>query len=487
MKLRLLAVSGLILLSMVLPALGAVVCGVMLLLQVALMCLRPVISRLPTRPLRAHREFSAPVFSIHVATHSEPPAMVIRTLKALRGQNWPVDAYEIIVMDNNTCDAALWEPVNDFCAGHGAELKFLHRIGVQGAKAGALNIALDHSRADASHIVTVDADYVVRPDFLSTAVAALKRTGADYIQFPQSYLGASGAAAGVDAELEEYFRSNAEVADEAEAVLLTGTLCVISKYALVAAGGWSGVTTTEDAEIGVRLCDAGFTGRFINQVVGQGLLPFSLSELEQQRYRWCSGNFQTLLKHGQKILTQRGSMGLHKRLVIISQLTAWFNLTLLPTILLFAALLLGRDQSLAATLAAGVIVLGFIDVVLRIGSRGLRDGLGYTVTIHALVCRLALSPRSAKATLDAILDENFTFLVTDKAGSNTSWRIHLPLGQFLLFTFSVTLLLIFSPANPMVVIALLVLMMPLPAALLTASSLQSYRQAISATFQDATL
>lgn len=487
MKLRLVAVSSLIVLSIAVPALGAIVCGVLLLLQVALMFLRPVISRLPMPRLSAVGQFITPVFSVHVATHSEPPAMVIRTLKALQRQNWPTNAYEIIVMDNNTSDAELWGPVEDFCASQGANLKFLHKTGVQGAKAGALNIALDHSRSDASHVVTVDADYVVGADFLSAAAAALERTGADYVQFPQSYLGASGAASGVDAELEEYFRSNAAVADEAEAVLLTGTLCVISKDALVAAGGWSGVTTTEDAEMGVRLCNAGFTGRFINQVVGQGFLPFSLSDLEQQRYRWCSGNLQTLLRHCRTILTQEGSMGLHKRLVIVSQLTAWFNLALFPTLVLIAALISGKGQTWAAILAASVIVLSLVDVVVRISSRGFRDRLGVSVTIHALACRLALAPRSAKATFDAILGEELTFVVTDKVGSNKSGGTSIPKCQLLLFILSLAILFSVLPSNVLIVAALLTLMLPLPATLMTDSSLSTYRKSVSTSSQEATL
>lgn len=482
MKLRPLAAIGLILLSIAVPAVGAALCGVLLIMQVALICLRPVITQLPATILRANEKFSAPIFSIHVATHSEAPDMVIRTLHALRNQNWSSEDYEIIVMDNNTTDPALWQPVENFCASHGAQLKFLHGTGIQGAKAGALNIALDHSRPDASHIVTVDADYIVGPGFLTAAASALDRTGADYVQFPQSYLGASGAAAGVDAELEEYFRSNATVADEAEAVLLTGTLCVISKHALVAAGGWSGATTTEDAEMGVRLCNAGFTGRFINQVVGQGLLPFSLADLEQQRYRWCSGNCQTLLRHCRTILTKQGSMGLHKRLVILSQLTAWLNLALIPTVLLLAALLIDRGPSFEATLAASVIVLGLIDVVVRVAGRGFRDGLGCSVTINALACRLALAPRSAKATLDAISGEELMFHVTNKVGSNRSWSTRIPLGQLMLFTMSLVVLSSVLPANPLVVAALLALMLPLPAAVLTDRSLNAYHRSIASDY-----
>jgi len=72
-----------------------------------------------------------------------------------------------------------------------------------------LNIALEHRRNDTTHIATVDADYIVQPNFLSLAASALERTGADYVKFPQSYRLTDKATAGVDAELEDYPKSNA--------------------------------------------------------------------------------------------------------------------------------------------------------------------------------------------------------------------------------------------------------------------------------------
>lgn len=485
MKLRLLVVYGLLIIAVIVPVIGMMVCGAILALQVALMCLRPAMACLPTPAFRAREKFRTPVFSIHIATHSEPPDLVIRTLRALLGQDWPLNHYEIIVMDNNTSDQTLWRPVEAFCATHPGRLAFIHQTDVQGAKAGALNIALDHTRTDASHIVTVDADYIVEPGFLSAAAVALERTGADYVQFPQSYLGASGMAAGVDAELEEYFRSNAAVADGAEAVLLTGTLCVISRDALIAAGGWSGTSTTEDAEMGVRLCNAGFTGRFIDQIVGQGLLPFSLMDLEKQRYRWCSGNFQTLLRHCRTILTPKGSLSVHKRLVVVSQLTAWFNLSLVPAVVLLGTFPLGRERSIVAVLAASVIVLGFVDVVFRIIGRGARDGLGVRVMSLALACRVALAPQSAKATFDAILGEKFKFIVTDKSGVASSSAARLPLYHLILFAVALLVLIGAQPANPVIIAALLALMLPLPAAMVTDKSLRSYRQTILASQAEA--
>jgi len=484
MELRIFIVLGALILSIAIPVIGLFVCAAILAVQIVLMGLRPIIARLPARPPTGQQTEAVPHFSIHVATHSEPPDLVIRTLRALLEQDWPADGCEVIVIDNNTTDPALWTPVENFCRAQPERLKFLHRIGVQGAKAGALNIALEHTGPRTTHIVTVDADYVVHPDFLNSAANALHRTGADYVQFPQSYRGTTMTAPGIDAELEEYFRTNAAVADEAEAVLLTGTLCVISKAALVSAGGWSGATTTEDAELGVRLCHAGYAGRFINQVVGQGLLPLSFGDLEKQRYRWCSGNAQTLLKHARTILAPAAAFNLHKRLVVVSQLTAWLNLTLVPCILLIAWLITGQAHSVAATLAAGIIVLSLFDIAIRVIVRGLRDKLTLPVIWHALVCRIALAPQAAKATFDAFTGSRLKFIVTDKSGGACSAFGFSNLCHVMLFGAAILLLIGTQHANPVVLAALVVLMLPLPAALITDKSLHAYRAALLPAFKE---
>jgi cellulose synthase/poly-beta-1,6-N-acetylglucosamine synthase-like glycosyltransferase len=53
-----------------------------------------------------------PKVSIHVPAHNEPPAMVIETLEALARLDYP--DFEVLVVDNNTRDEAVWR------AGRGA-------------------------------------------------------------------------------------------------------------------------------------------------------------------------------------------------------------------------------------------------------------------------------------------------------------------------------------------------------------------------------
>ncbi|MFZ3582753.1 glycosyltransferase family 2 protein [Loktanella sp. DJP18] len=459
---------------LVLPGPVTLLCGLLVTLQVAGLGMRFWSARRDLRIPDQGRMSQRPVFTVHVATHNEPPALVTATLHALAAQDWPAADYEVIVIDNNTTDPALWQPVRDVCDGLGDRFRFLHRTGVVGAKAGALNIALSVARPDATHVVTVDADYSVGPRFLTQAAMALDLTGADYVQFPQAYSGCDGVADGIDAELAEYFQTSARMADVAEAVLLTGTLCVISVEALRAVDGWSGRTITEDADLGVRLCRMGFTGRFIGRIVGRGLLPFSLRDLERQRHRWASGNLQTLIAHAPALLAGQGGLGWRKRAAIVSQLTAWINLSLLPVVALLVGLATGRGGDALVLLAGASVWLTLIDIASRLMGQGRPVRTGPAIRAAAICHRIALAPVAACATLEAMIGRSLPFAVTDKSG--TANRVgHVPATSLVLFTAAALLLPQALAQGWVVTGAVAALLLPLPAAWATARTLDRYR------------
>ena len=61
------------------------------------------------QPLPASPGAPLPFVSIHLACSNEPPEMVIATIDSLLALDWP--AFEVLVVDNNTRDPALWQPV----------------------------------------------------------------------------------------------------------------------------------------------------------------------------------------------------------------------------------------------------------------------------------------------------------------------------------------------------------------------------------------
>jgi cellulose synthase/poly-beta-1,6-N-acetylglucosamine synthase-like glycosyltransferase len=78
--------------------------------------------------------------------------------------------YEVIVLDNNTSDPALYEPVRRHCQKLGSKFRFYHYDGVEGAKAGALNISLGLVDKRTEVILVLDADYQVQPGILEAGL-----------------------------------------------------------------------------------------------------------------------------------------------------------------------------------------------------------------------------------------------------------------------------------------------------------------------------
>ncbi|MEI4488790.1 glycosyltransferase family 2 protein [Frigidibacter sp. MR17.14] len=408
-------------------------------------------------------------FSVHIATHDEPPELVLATLQKLASQ---VDAppFEVIVLDNNTVEVDRWQPVQEACQSLG--FRFYHEMGVQGAKAGALNIALQCTSRAATHVVILDADYQVDARFLSRAASALRDRPSDFLQFPQAYRQTAGAAAGLALELADYFERHARQADGADAMLLTGTLSVIRHDALEEVGGWSSASLTEDAELGLRLQRMGYRGRLVDEVVGRGLLPLDLQGLEQQRYRWAAGNITTLL-------SKLTGLPARKALHVGSQLTAWSNLSLPLAAMLIggglAAALGNASPSLIALLsiASAGMLLVYLSTLLPLLRPSLqKDCVGKGTLAAALAIRVAMILPSARGTIDGMLGTAGAFRRTPKDAKTFAGAVDLTLP----FLAASGLVLICAPDVPAFAkLAALLLALPLPLSVATQAMLSDYR------------
>ena len=80
-----------------------------------------------------------PKVSLHVPAYNEPPDMLIETIRSLDRLDYP--NYEIVVLDNNTRDPAVWKPVARWCEPR-RRVRFVHVEHLPGYKSGALNLAL---------------------------------------------------------------------------------------------------------------------------------------------------------------------------------------------------------------------------------------------------------------------------------------------------------------------------------------------------------
>ena len=252
---------------------------------------------------RAHRY--APRVSVHVPCHAEPPHIVIGTLDCLARLDYP--DFEVLVIDNNTTDPELWRPVQAHCERLGERFRFLHVEGITGAKAGALNRALDYTCPRAELIAVVDADYQVRRGWLRDTAGYFADRAVGFVQCPHAYRGYAQSALGRWANWEYvvFFATGMVSLDQHDAGITVGTMSLIRRAALERAGGWAEWCLTEDSELAIRIHAVGYRSVYVTEPYGRGLIPETFEGYRRQRYRWTYGPVQEFQRHWRLFLPGR--------------------------------------------------------------------------------------------------------------------------------------------------------------------------------------
>lgn len=247
-------------------------------------------------------ESAVPKVSIHIPAHNEPPEMLIQTLDAVARLDYP--NYECIVVVNNTPDPALWLPIEEHCRALGERFKYVRADNLAGFKAGALRLALVHTAADAEVIAILDADYVVHQDWLKDLMPLFGDPTVGLVQAPQDHRDGARSVMhyAMNGEYAGFFDIGMVQRNEFNAIIAHGTMCLIRRSAIEAAGGWSSDTICEDTDLGLTLLELGWQAHYTNRRYGRGLLPDSFEAYKKQRHRWAYGGFQILKKHWRRFL-----------------------------------------------------------------------------------------------------------------------------------------------------------------------------------------
>ena len=247
-----------------------------------------------------------PMVSVHVPAYNEPPDMMIQTLDALARLDYP--HFEVLVIDNNTKDPAVWQPVRNHCERLGDRFRFFHEDPLPGFKAGALNFTLEKTDPDAGIIAVIDSDYIVHPHWLRDLAPQFSNDKVAIVQAPQDYRDADENAfkAMCYAEYRGFFYLGMITRNERNAIIQHGTMTMVRKKALQAIGGWADWCICEDAELGLRIFETGLEAIYIPKSYGRGLMPDTLTDYKKQRYRWAFGAMQILRRHSRSLFPRSG-------------------------------------------------------------------------------------------------------------------------------------------------------------------------------------
>ncbi len=366
-----------------------------------------------------------PKVSIHVPCYNEPPEMVKQTLDALARLDYP--DFEVLVIDNNTRDPAVWQPVEAHCAALGPRFRFFHVAPLAGFKGGALNYVLERTAPDAQIIAVIDSDYCVEPQWLKHMVPHFSDPQIAVVQSPQDYRdgGESLFKKLCFAEYKGFFHIGMVTRNDRDAIIQHGTMTMIRRSVMQALG-WADWCITEDAELGLRVFERGLSAAYSEQSYGRGLMPDTFTDFKKQRFRWAYGAMQIMKHHAASLLLGRGSeLSRGPRYHFIAGWLPWvadgLNVFFTLGALLWSAAMIivpnRVDPPLMIfaipPLALFVFKLGKILYLYRraMGVRLLEAGA-------AAIAGLALSHTIAKAVIYGLLTRSIPFFRTPKLRSS---------------------------------------------------------------------
>ena len=374
-----------------------------------------------------------PMVSLHIPAYNEPPELVQQTLRALARLDYP--NYEVIVVDNNTPDESTWQPLAAVCQELG--FKCLHLDKWPGYKSGALNFALAMTDPRAEIVGVIDADYIVQRDWLHRIVPYFEDPAVAFVQTPQDYRGASTSrfAQAMYDGYKYFFELSMPFRNERNAIIFCGTMGLLRKGVLQQIGGWDEWCITEDAEASLRILYEGYTGLYVHETFGRGLMPLDFEGLKKQRFRWAFGGVQVIKKHWWKLMPwahwvdPKNKLTSTQRYVYLASGLQWFNelLTFAFTgmVIVSATLTVTGHSGLLRPTSEAFVVLP----VVLIGTNllravwGLRHALSLTWqrALGALTLWFSLTWAVALACIQGLIRRRGVFLRTPKVLKRAAW------------------------------------------------------------------
>lgn len=407
--------------------------GTMLLIPLVLIALGRIeeiagilFGRSPARLLRTNGAAApayAPKVAIHIPACREPPEMLKATLDAVARLTYP--NFECIIVVNNTPDAAMWQPVEEHCRTLGDRFRFINAPKLEGYKAGALRLALAQTSPNAELIGVIDADYAVTPDWLTDLVPVFADAKVGLVQAPQDHRDGKRSPLhyAMNGEYAGFFDIGMVQRNESNAIIVHGTMCLIRRTALEAAGGWSSDTICEDTDLGLTILELGWQAHYANRRYGYGLLPDTFEAYKKQRDRWASGGFQIVKKHWRRFLPGASELTSDQKREFafgwlnwlgaetVGVVVAILNLIWVPVVAFAGIAVPDKVLTLPIIATFVVSIVHFIALYRR------RVPIPASQTAGAMVAAMAMQWTVARAVANGIIKDHLIFVRTAKGGS----------------------------------------------------------------------
>lgn len=298
------------------------------------------------------------------------------------------------------------------------------------AKAGNLNYALERTTTDL--VVTLDADFIARPQLLQRLIPyyfVWNATIGMYefnetlavVQAPQHFRNLSPYDSDpLDQRGIYFFNLVLPGKDWFNASTMVGTTNLINRAALKEANYYPYHSITEDTALTIKLHGLGYRTYFVNESLATGLATTSLSANLRQRARWLKGDWQILFsRHGP--LTQKGLSIIQRMLYLNMAFTRVISIVhmgydigaILLLTLGIAPLDTENPVQFIIYLACFVLMSIIFRYSITMGGGGLDKSESGNVAFEAIFRYMTL-----KGFFIALFQNDLKFKVTDKKHTN---------------------------------------------------------------------
>ncbi|MCF8368832.1 MAG: glycosyltransferase family 2 protein [Bacteroidales bacterium] len=233
--------------------------------------------------------------------------VVERLIEVVSKFNYPVDRFEIQVLDDSTDESLeIARGKVEEIKRKGIQIELIERPERIGFKAGALDYGLKRAKGD--FIAIFDADFIPDPDFLLKTIPYFGDENIGVVQTRWGHINKNYSlltrlqAFGLDAHftVEQGGRNVA-----GHFINFNGTAGVWRKKCIEDAGGWEHDTLTEDLDLSYRAQLNGWKFKFLEDVVTPAELPVVMSALKNQQFRWTKGGAENFVKMIPRILRNK--------------------------------------------------------------------------------------------------------------------------------------------------------------------------------------
>ena len=284
-------------------------------------------------PLPVIPDDAWPDVDIFIATYNEPTELLYKTINGCKHLKYPDKSkVHIWVCDDNRRPQmrALAEKMN---------VGYFDRPDNKGAKAGNLNHAM--GLTSAPYIVTLDADMVVKSDFLLKTIPYFvdvelrekdkpekERLHLGLLQTPQCFYDpdvfqhALYSEKRAPNEQDFFYRTIEPAKTSTNSVIYGGSNTILSRRALEDIGGFFTGSITEDFATGLLIESAGYISLALPEPLASGQTPHTFKEHIQQRTRWGRGVIVTAKKL--KIF-RRKNLNLAQKISYWSSVIYWYS------------------------------------------------------------------------------------------------------------------------------------------------------------------